>query len=139
MMVVGKTAPRWSRMLQLEASSRSSFVDAVFETSLTCSPNSSLKSVSASAVMPIDTHDKGFYDGFSRSVTIPSKIIVSLLIMWAIFFPVRASETLSAANSTIIASFAGWYVYLVAALIIICVVLAMESSMAAWPEKRKLK
>ncbi|SFO95805.1 BCCT family transporter [Qipengyuania nanhaisediminis] len=75
--------------------------------------------------LPIRTAERGFYDGFSRAVTIPSKIIVSLLIMWAIFFPVSASETLTAANSTIIASFAGWYVYLVAALIAVCFVVAV--------------
>ncbi|MBX7513547.1 BCCT family transporter [Qipengyuania sp. GH38] len=75
--------------------------------------------------LPIRTAERGFYDGFSRAVTIPSKIIVSLLIMWAIFFPVSANETLTAANSTIIASFAGWYVYLVAALIAVCFLVAV--------------
>ncbi len=75
--------------------------------------------------LPINTHDRGFYDGFSRSVTIPSKIIVSLIIMWAIFFPVSANETLSAANNTIIATFSGWYVYLIAALMLTMLVLAI--------------
>jgi len=75
--------------------------------------------------LPIETHDNGFYDGFSRAVTIPSKIIVSLIIMWAIFFPVSAGETLTAANSTIISSFSGWYVYLVAGLMVVCGVLAI--------------
>ena len=75
--------------------------------------------------LPIGTHDRGFYDGFSRAVTIPSKIIVSLIIMWAIFFPVSANETLSAANSTIIATFSGWYVYLVAALMLVTLGLAL--------------
>ena len=83
--------------------------------------------------LPIDTHDKGFYDGFSRAVTIPSKIIVSLIIMWAIFFPVSASETLSAANSTIIAQFSGWYVYLVALMMLVCFGLAL------WPAAGRLK
>ncbi|MEC7420754.1 MAG: BCCT family transporter, partial [Pseudomonadota bacterium] len=55
----------------------------------------------------------------------PSKIIVSLLIMWAIFFPVSASETLTAANSTIISTFSGWYVYLVAFLMFTCFILAL--------------
>ena len=45
--------------------------------------------------------------------------------MWAIFFPVSAMETLQVANSTIISAFSGWYVYLVAALIIVCAVLAL--------------
>ena len=75
--------------------------------------------------LPIETHDKGFYDGFSRAVTIPSKIIVSLIIMWAIFFPVSANETLSAANTSIIASFSGWYVYLVAVLMLACLLFAV--------------
>ena len=75
--------------------------------------------------LPIRTATRGFYDGFSRQVTIPSKIIVSLIILWAIFFPVSANETLTRANSTIISSFAGWYVYLVAALIAVCGLLAI--------------
>ncbi|MWV27228.1 BCCT family transporter [Erythrobacter sp. GH3-10] len=75
--------------------------------------------------LPINTHDKGFYDGFSRSVTIPAKVIVSLIIMWAIFFPVSANETLVAANNTIIATFSGWYVYLVAVLMVVTLVLAI--------------
>ena len=75
--------------------------------------------------LPIRTASRGFYDGFSREVTIPAKVIVSLLIMWAIFFPVSANETLTAANSTIISTFAGWYVYLVAFLLSACIVLAV--------------
>ena len=75
--------------------------------------------------LPIETCDRGFYDGFSRAVTIPSKVIVSLLVMWAIFFPVSANETLTAANSSIISSFSGWYVYLVAFLMLACFVLAI--------------
>ncbi|MEP5938546.1 MAG: BCCT family transporter [Erythrobacter sp.] len=83
--------------------------------------------------LPIGTHDNGFYDGFSRSVTIPSKIIVALIIMWAIFFPVSANETLGVANSTIIADFSGWYVYLVAVLMVVCLGLAL------WPASGKLR
>jgi len=75
--------------------------------------------------LPIDTHDRGFYDGFSREVTIPAKIIVSLIILWAIFFPVSAMETLDSANSSIISMFSAWYVYLIAALVLVCVFLAL--------------
>ncbi|MEP1421859.1 MAG: BCCT family transporter [Erythrobacter sp.] len=75
--------------------------------------------------LEIETHDKGFYDGFSREVTIPAKIIVSLIIMWAIFFPVNAMETLAVANSTIISAFSGWYVYLIAFLVISSAVLVL--------------
>ncbi len=82
--------------------------------------------------LPIGTHDAGFYDGFSRSVTIPSKIIVALIIMWAIFFPVNASESLAVANSTIISNFSGWYVYLIAALMVVCI------GLAVWPSSGRL-
>ncbi|MEM7690155.1 MAG: BCCT family transporter [Pseudomonadota bacterium] len=75
--------------------------------------------------LEIDTHDSGFYDGFSREVTIPAKIIVSLIILWAIFFPVSAMGTLEAANTSIISMFSAWYVYLVAALVVVCLVLAV--------------
>ncbi len=75
--------------------------------------------------LPINTHDRGFYEGFSRAVTIPSKIIVSLLIMWAIFFPVSANRTLTAANSSIISTFSAWYVYLVAFLMLTCFLVAV--------------
>ncbi|MGB3471340.1 MAG: BCCT family transporter [Erythrobacter sp.] len=75
--------------------------------------------------LPINTHDRGFYDGFSREVTIPAKIIVSLIILWAIFFPVSAMETLDSANSSIISMFSAWYVYLIAALVMVCVFLAL--------------
>ncbi|MGB7406735.1 MAG: BCCT family transporter [Pacificimonas sp.] len=58
-------------------------------------------------------------------MTIPAKIIVAVIIMWAIFFPVSANETLTAANLTLIAWFSGWYVYLVATLMLTCLVLAV--------------
>lgn len=75
--------------------------------------------------LAIGTHDKGFYKGFSRSVAIPAKIIVAMLIMWAVFFPVSASTTLEVANSSIISSFSAWYVYLVASLMVVALILAM--------------
>ncbi|MEL6486785.1 MAG: BCCT family transporter, partial [Pseudomonadota bacterium] len=75
--------------------------------------------------LPIETHDSGFYDGFSREVSIPGKVIVSFIIMWAIFFPVSAMQTLDAANNSIIALFAPWYVYLVAAIVVVSLGLAL--------------
>ena len=75
--------------------------------------------------LPIKTASKGFYNGFSTIVTVPSKVIVTLLILWAILFPVQANETLAFANDTIIRDFAGWYVYLVAFLMLIAFILAV--------------
>lgn len=75
--------------------------------------------------LPIQTAESGFYSGFSTHVAIPAKIIVSVLIVWAIVFPTNANETLALANETIIRQFAGWYVYLVAFLVIVCMALAI--------------
>lgn len=82
--------------------------------------------------LPIDTHDQGFYYGFAREVAIPGKVIVSFLIIWAIFFPAEAIATLEIANNSIIQIFGGWYVYLVASLIVICLGLAL------WPRSGSL-
>ncbi|WP_255573818.1 BCCT family transporter [Erythrobacter sp. SCSIO 43205] len=83
--------------------------------------------------LPIDTHDAGFYDGFAREVAIPGKVIVSFLIIWAIFFPAQAIATLQIANNSIIEIFGGWYVYLVAAVIVTCLGLAL------WPASGRLR
>ena len=75
--------------------------------------------------LPIDTAHKGFYRGFNTHVTIPGKVVVALLIAWVILFPEAASDALTLANTTIIAAFAGWYVYLVAFLTLVALVVAI--------------
>lgn len=64
--------------------------------------------------LPIKTATSGFYHGFSKIVSLTSKVIVSMLILWAIVFPKHAEATLKLANETIIREFAAWYIYLVA-------------------------
>lgn len=76
-------------------------------------------------VLPIKTASSGFYNGFSTIVTVPAKLIVTVLILWAVIFPEHASEALAIANTTIIRDFAAWYVYLVAFLMLIAFVLAV--------------
>ncbi len=75
--------------------------------------------------LPINTADSGFYHGFNKLVTISAKVIVAALILWAILFPVHANDTLALANATLIREFAGWYVYLVAFLMLVALVLAI--------------
>lgn len=58
-------------------------------------------------------------------VTVPSKIIIAALIVWAIVFPTHANETLKIANENIIREFSGWYVYLVAFLMLVALILAI--------------
>lgn len=82
--------------------------------------------------LPINTADSGFYGGFSVSVTVISKIIISCLVVWAIVWPEWAGEVLGAWNTVILANFAAWYIWTVAFFIIVCLGLAI------WPTAGKL-
>ena len=75
--------------------------------------------------LPIRRASSGYYSGFNTRVTITAKIIVSALIVWAILFPTQANDTLTLANERVITAFAGWYVYLVAALMVVSLAVAL--------------
>ncbi len=82
--------------------------------------------------LPIETADSGFYSGFTKKVALPSKIIISSLIIWAVVFPDQSGPILNAINSFILASFASWYIWVVTFFILVCVGLAI------WPSAGKL-
>jgi len=77
--------------------------------------------------LPIKTADIGFYRGFSVNVTVISKLIISLLVVWCIVWPTEAGTVLGNWNSAILAQFAAWYIWVVAAFVIVCLGLAI------WP------
>ncbi|KIN72515.1 BCCT family transporter [Sulfitobacter guttiformis] len=77
--------------------------------------------------LPIATAEKGFYRGFSIDVTIASKVIISAIVVWAIFWPTQSGSVLNGLNSFILANFAAWYIYCVAFFILVCLGLAL------WP------
>lgn len=77
--------------------------------------------------LPIPTADKGFYNGFSVNVTVVSKIIISVLVVWCIFWPAQAGATLGSWNSVILNNFAAWYIWVVALFVVVCLGLAI------WP------
>ncbi len=82
--------------------------------------------------LPIKTADGGFYNGFSKQVAVPAKIIISALVVWAIVWPEWAGQVLGAWNSAILASAAGWYIWTVTFFVIVCLGLAI------WPTAGKL-
>ncbi|MEM9967805.1 MAG: BCCT family transporter [Pseudomonadota bacterium] len=82
--------------------------------------------------LPIKTADRGFYGGFSVSVTVVSKIILSALVVWAIVWPEWAGEVLGAWNSVILRNFASWYIWSVAFFVLVCLGLAL------WPTAGRL-
>ena len=77
--------------------------------------------------LPIKTADSGFYGGFSVNVTVISKIIISVLVVWCIFWPTQAGSVLSSWNAVILNNFASWYIWVVALFVIVCLGLAI------WP------
>lgn len=83
--------------------------------------------------LPIRTADSGFYSGFSRDVTIISKLLIGALIIWAVAFPENAGLILKGFNSFILGNFATWYVWAMALFVLVCLGLAL------WPASGKLK
>ena len=73
----------------------------------------------------IETAEHGFYSGFSKSVAIYSKIIVTLLVVWAVVFPEQAGNVLTAINTFILAHTAYWYIWIVALFFFVCSILAL--------------
>jgi choline/carnitine/betaine transport len=82
--------------------------------------------------LPIKTEDAGFYDGFSKFVALPSKIIISTLIIWACAFPENSGEILKGINKFILSNFGAWYIWVVTFYVIVCLALAL------WPTSGRL-
>lgn len=82
--------------------------------------------------LDIDTKEGGFYNGFATSVAVPAKIIISIIVVWAIFWPVQSGLVLNGLNSTILDNFAAWYIWVVAFFLATCFVLAI------WPAAGRL-
>ncbi|MEM9434882.1 MAG: BCCT family transporter [Pseudomonadota bacterium] len=82
--------------------------------------------------LDIKTADSGYYRGFSVNVTVISKIIISVLVVWCIVWPTQAGTVLGNWNSAILAQFAAWYIWVVAAFVIVCIGLAL------WPTAGRL-
>lgn len=83
--------------------------------------------------LPINTASSGFYEGFNTIVTIGSKLLVGLLIIWAAVFPERAGAALSALNGFLLGAFGTWYIYIMAFYLITCLFLAI------WPVTGRIR
>ncbi len=82
--------------------------------------------------LTINITDSGFYQGFSKSVAISSKVLVGGLILWAVLFSEQAGRILNNFNSFILTNFAAWYIWLIASFIIFSLFFAI------WPSSGKL-
>lgn len=76
--------------------------------------------------MPIKIARKGFYAGFSRPVTLISKVLIGALILWAVIFPKEAGAILKSLQSQSTGIFGAWYVLVTAFFVIVCLLLALH-------------
>lgn len=61
----------------------------------------------------IETRNNGFYEGYSLPIALISKISISLLVVWALLFPLSAGEALAHLNSGLLHVFNSFYVIVV--------------------------
>ncbi|MGI9288270.1 MAG: BCCT family transporter [Pseudomonadales bacterium] len=82
--------------------------------------------------LPIDTATSGFYAGFNQIVSIGSKIVIGLLIVWAAAFPEQAGSVLKSINGFLNAHFGTWYMYVMTFYLVVSLALAL------WPSTGRI-
>lgn len=60
--------------------------------------------------LEINTQDSGFYEGYSLPIALISKSIMVALVLWAILWPVMATQTLDAWNWATLQDFNAFYI-----------------------------
>lgn len=81
----------------------------------------------------IKTHDKGFYKGFNRFVTITSKILVILVVIWILSDIERSGAMLNAMKNWSYTNLNGYYTYSIAFYIFVCLTVIL------WPSFGRIK
>ena len=74
----------------------------------------------------IATADSGFYTDFNKIVSLASKIVIALIVVWAAIFPEDAGEILGALRAWSFANLNYYYTWAVAFFIIVCLVVAVH-------------
>ena len=76
--------------------------------------------------MAIKLAKSGFYEGFSKPVAITSKVLVAAFIVWVAMNSEAAAALLAKLQVWSTTVFGGWYMYITAAFIIVCLGLALH-------------
>lgn len=82
----------------------------------------------------IGTQDQGFYEGYSLPIAVVSKMAMSLLVVWALIFPLSAGDTLSWVNARLLDVFNTFYVLSVGLFAWFLIILAV----VPWTGRRRL-
>ena len=67
----------------------------------------------------------GFYEGYSIPIALTSKLIMSLLVIWALVWPGNANSVLSLVNGTLLNGFNTFYVLAVGCFVFFLIALAI--------------
>ncbi len=75
--------------------------------------------------LAIHTASSGFYEGFNKIVALTPKFLIGALILWAGLYPQEAGRILLSVQEWTNSSFGGWYVYVAAFYLIVCLLMAI--------------
>ena len=78
--------------------------------------------------LEIKTAPSGFYEGYSLPIALISKISMSLLVVWALVWPLSANGMLSTINWGLLESFNSFYIIAVGAFAFFCFAVALIPS-----------
>ena len=75
--------------------------------------------------LEIKTADAGFYEGYSIPIALISKTLMTLLVIWALVWPLSANGTLSAWNWALLEGFNSFYIIAVGTFAFFCFLVAV--------------
>lgn len=78
--------------------------------------------------LDITTYEQGFYSGFSRFVTITSKIVVSLIVIWILSDTERSGAILNSMKNWSFTNLNSYYTYAVAFYLFVCLTVILVPS-----------
>jgi len=74
----------------------------------------------------IRTVQSGIYEGFSPAVSMSAKVLIAVLVTFLVLFPEASGTILASLKDFTLRKFANWYVYLMAAFVLVCVWLVLS-------------
>ncbi|PIB25634.1 glycine/betaine ABC transporter [Amylibacter kogurei] len=78
--------------------------------------------------LEIKTADNGFYEGYSLPIALISKISMTLLVLWALIWPLSANGKLAAWNTNLLVGFNSFYIIAVGLFACFCFIIALIPS-----------
>lgn len=73
----------------------------------------------------IKIQSTGFYAGFNQMVAVTSKVLIALIVIWAVADPSNAGETLKDIQNWSLQYFNAYYIYAVGFYIVVCLFIAL--------------